>query len=220
MSDVPGTVTRAPTSGCPLAWSVTRPATVPCWARATALTPPASPQNTRNARSMERMTMRIRIPPSRWRNTHRTRKKPLARVVARRAWLHFPNERMRTRAQRQIGHGRCVMDAHHLTGHAFHLGTIVQLVSQARKRPKTSTASRNSASTNRPHTFLTIHFEKSTFGARRSADAIFFLVEGRRRRSEPSWQLSRCVVFYIPSPGSPPRRTPPPPHRPTPRRIG
>src|SRR5690242_8302516 len=78
MSDVPMTVTRAPASGCPLAWSVTRPATVPCWARATAPTPPTSPPSASAARSVERMAKRIRIPPD--------EEKPSPRGHTRRAW--------------------------------------------------------------------------------------------------------------------------------------
>src|ERR1051325_1976391 len=36
-------VTRAPPSGCPEAWSVTRPVTVACWAWATAVRPRRPP---------------------------------------------------------------------------------------------------------------------------------------------------------------------------------
>src|SRR5438445_11857217 len=99
------------------------------------------------------MEKRIRIPPSRW-LTHTARgKNPSPRVGTRRAWLDYPNEQMRTRARRQTGHDRCQMGrAVDKLPDAFHVGTIVQLVSQRRKRAKTSALLTNSAPPTPLHT--------------------------------------------------------------------
>src|SRR2546429_2783811 len=69
-----------------------------------------------------------------------------------------PNGRQDTRGAR--------WHARHLPVRAFHVGTIVQLVSERRKRPKTSDGSRNTTSQTHLHKLLTIRFENSTSGAR------------------------------------------------------
>src|SRR5437762_12394770 len=61
--DVPWIVTRAPASGCPVAWSVTWPAMLPCWARADAATPPTRAPSPNNARHVRRCMVPICTPP-------------------------------------------------------------------------------------------------------------------------------------------------------------
>src|SRR6266550_6958335 len=93
---------------------------------------PASPPITRNARSGERIAMRIGIPPSRWwAHTAQGTSPSPASARGEDGWAS--DQQMRTRAQRQTGHERCK------TEHTPHTGTRVpgrNIVSPESRRRK------------------------------------------------------------------------------------